>query len=53
MWRVFEKFRLDILGLSETKLWGQGEMNFWGIRGVKSEGGVKWKFERGSSSANE
>ena len=31
-----EECKLDILGLSETKLRGEGELNFGGVRGFKS-----------------
>ena len=33
---MFEECKLDILGLSETNLRGQGELGFGGVRGFKS-----------------
>ena len=33
---MFEECQLDILGLSQTKMRGEGEMSFRGVRGVKS-----------------
>ena len=36
---MFEKFKLDILGLSDVKLRGEGELSFGNARGVRS-----WEF---------
>ena len=35
---MFEECRLDILGLSETKLRREGEMSFWGVRAISGVG---------------
>ena len=44
---MFEEWRLDILSLSETKLTGEEELSFGGVRGFKSEVGRKGNMREG------
>ena len=44
---MFEECKLDILGLSETKLREVGELSFGGIRGFKSSVGGRRKVKEG------
>ena len=50
---MFEEYKLDILGLSETKLRGEGALSFGGVRGFKSGAGRRRKCEGGGSSSDE
>ena len=44
---MFEECKLDILGLNETKLRGEGELSFGGVRGFKSGVGRRGNAREG------